>query len=201
MENPILINVPELIETPRLLIKAMKEGMGEEVYMAAKESWQDLREWVPWAQGELPTKTEYEIFCREGYSNWIKRTNLWVGMWEKSSGIYVGGSGLHRPNWKVPSFEIGYWCRSSMTGKGYITETVKALTQMAFEKLNCRRLEIRCDSLNTKSRAVMQRCGFEHEATLKRDSLNCTGKELRDTLVYARFTLSNLEDLEISYGA
>ena len=32
--------------------------------------------------------------------------------------------GLHRIDWAVPKFEIGYWARTSHAGRGYITEDV-----------------------------------------------------------------------------
>jgi RimJ/RimL family protein N-acetyltransferase len=56
---------------------------------------------------------------------------------------------------------------------------------MAFETLQARRVEIRMDDGNLRSRAVAERCGFEFEGVLRRDSLNPAG-EPRDTRVYSR---------------
>lgn len=181
-----LIEIPEIIETERLLIKVVKPGDGQAINEAVLESWETLGKWMPWANGKKPTIEESEVLCRQGYARFILREDIWVGIWRKEDNKYLGGSGFHRPNWDVPSFEIGYWLRDSEVGKGYVTETVKALTKVAFEKLGCKRLEIRCDSTNTRSRNVMEKCGFKHEATLEKEGCAVSG-ELRDTLVYVRF--------------
>ena len=85
----------------------------------------------------------------------------------------------------MPRFEIGYWCRTSYAGKGYITEAVNAITAFAFDVLGARRVEIRCDALNLRSRRVAERCGFPLEATLRQFDRSVDG-ELRDELVFAK---------------
>lgn len=107
-----------------------------------------------------------------------------VGIWQKQTGIYLGGSGLHRIRWEVPSFEIGYWLRASAWGQGYVTETVRLLCALAFETLGGQRVEIRCDARNARSAAVPLRCGFVREACLRNESRDGAGN-LRDTLVFA----------------
>ncbi len=41
-----------------------------------------------------------------------KGVNQAAGLWRKSDGAYIGGSGLHRIDWSVPCVEIGYWLRT-----------------------------------------------------------------------------------------
>jgi len=97
----------------------------------------------------------------------------------------IGGSGLHRIDWSVPRFEIGYWVRTPETRRGYVTETVHALTTFAFDELGAQRVEIRADVRNTRSRAVPERLGYELEGVLRRDCLDPQGRP-RDTAVYSR---------------
>ena len=92
---------------------------------------------------------------------------------------------MHPRDWSVPSFEIGYWLRSSTVGKGYITEAVEALTQAAFQHLHAERIIIRCDSRNVRSARVAERAGYTLEATLRRDARAPDGS-LRDTLQFVR---------------
>ena len=54
---------------------------------------------------------------------------------------------------------------------------------MCFETLGANRVEIRCDALNARSAAVPRRLGFVHEATLRNDTRDHTGK-LRDTFIF-----------------
>ena len=96
----------------------------------------------------------------------------------------VGSSGLHRIDWGVPKFEIGYWCRTRFAGQGYVTEAVQGITAFAFEALGAQRLEIRCDSRNSPSARVAERAGFQLEGELRNNELDTSG-HLRNTLVYA----------------
>ena len=41
-----------------------------------------------------------------------------------------------------------------------MTEAVQRIEQFAFEQLGARRVEIRCDEENMKSRSVAERAGF-----------------------------------------
>jgi RimJ/RimL family protein N-acetyltransferase len=98
--------------------------------------------------------------------------------------VAVGATGLHRMDWSVPRFEIGYWIRRSFEGKGYVSEAVRALTRLAFEALGAERVEIHCGHRNLHSQRVAERCGFVLEGRLRNHRREATG-ELRDTLVYA----------------
>jgi ribosomal-protein-serine acetyltransferase len=105
----------------------------------------------------------------------------------KGSDTLVVSSGLHRIDWDVPRFEIGYWARTPYTGQGYVTETVRGLTNFAFHTLEAKRVEIRCDANNERSAAVARRAGFTHEGTLRFEARDHLTKELRDTVIFARY--------------
>jgi RimJ/RimL family protein N-acetyltransferase len=104
----------------------------------------------------------------------------------KGTGTIVGGSGLHRIDWQVPSFDIGYWCRARFQRQGYVTEAAGAIADFAVRELGARRVTIKCDAENVRSAAIPRRLGFAHEATLRRHRRHHLSGELRDTLVFAR---------------
>ena len=85
-------------------------------------------------------------------------------------------------------FEIGYWCRKRFQRQGYITESTEAITKFAFEVLGAKRVEIRVDPNNVRSRRIPERLGFELEGTLRNDALSTSG-ELRNTLVFAKIQM------------
>ena len=103
----------------------------------------------------------------------------------KGTDTLVGSSGLHRINWQVPKFEIGYWVRRRFQGKGYISEAVVGITQFAFDVLGARRVEIRVDDRNKRSWRIPERLGFSLEAILQNDERDVDGN-LRNTRIYAR---------------
>ncbi|MBI5671041.1 MAG: GNAT family N-acetyltransferase [Chloroflexi bacterium] len=182
--NPLLLNFPDHFETARLLLRAPRPGDGRVVNEAIQESVEHLRPWMPWVH-PVPSVTDTETHSRRMAAKFITREDLALYLFRKSDGLFVGGSGLHRIDWSVPRFEIGYWVRASLEGQGYVTEAVNGITRFAFEVLGAQRVEIRCDSRNTRSAAVARRAGYTLEGCLRHDDWSPDGT-LRDTLVFAR---------------
>lgn len=181
--NPLLLDFPDSFETERLFIRCPRPGDGPTVNAAVRESLEALKPWMPWAQNE-PTLDESETVSRRGHANWHKREDMPLYLF-LHDGTFVGGSGLHRMDWDVPKLEIGYWLRTSCQGRGLMTEAVLGIAEFAFRYLHAERLEIRCDALNLKSKAVAERAGFPLEAHLRHEARDHFGV-LRDTLIYAR---------------
>jgi RimJ/RimL family protein N-acetyltransferase len=65
--------------------------------------------------------------------------------------------------------ELGYRMHRSMWGKGYATEGSKALIDLAFTELGAPRVWAQTMTVNTRSRAVMERCGMRFVRTFVGD--------------------------------
>jgi RimJ/RimL family protein N-acetyltransferase len=180
---PILMNFPHSFETERLVIRCPLPGDGALVYEAATETLELLKPWMDWAQKPLD-QVEMEANIRQAYCQFLERSDLRFHLFEKGSNLFVGSSGLHRIDWRIRKFEIGYWCRKKMMGKGYITEAVRGLTVFAFEILKANRIEIRCDQRNVRSRKVAERLGYTLEGVLRNDQLSADLR-LRNTCIYS----------------
>lgn len=174
---------PEQIETERLIIRCPRAGDGAEVNAAIRETFADLNYWVEWAS-YIPEVEETEARCASRESEMRTGEDFTVHARLKSTGALVLCAGLHPRDWQVPKFEIGYWCRAGYQGNGYVTETVRALTQIGFEHFHANRIEIRCDARNARSKAVAERAGYRLEAMLRNECVAPDG-QLRDTLVFA----------------
>ena len=182
--DALLLDFPESFESDRLTIRAPRPGDGVEINAAVRETFDDLKVWMPWAQ-QMPTLEESESYVRRAQCQFLAREELTLFLFLKGTNTMVGSSGLHRIDWDIPKFEIGYWCRKRFQGQGYITESTEAITAFAFETLGAKRVEIRCDSKNVRSQRIPDRLGFKLEGVLRNDSLSPSG-ELRDTLVFAK---------------
>ncbi len=185
MINPLLLNLPDHLETERLLIRAPRPGEAAVIYAAIIESLDNLRQWMLWAHEEQ-TLQAVEASSRGAIAMFQSREFLRFRLFRKRDGQYVGMSEIHSFDWSVPRCEIGYWVRTSMQGQGYITEGVSALTDFALTTLGANRVEIRCNARNRRSAAVAERAGFTLEARLHHYERD-VGGELRDTLIYVRF--------------
>jgi RimJ/RimL family protein N-acetyltransferase len=185
MTNPILQNVPEVIETERLLIRCPRPGDGAIVYEAVVETLAELRVWnaLPLAMEE-PTIDASEIDCRGCHAAFMSRKNLPWLLFLKEGNVFVGGSSLHSIDWDVPKCEIGYWCRKSQQHRGLITEAVKAITSFAVSELKVRRIGCCSDEQNVPSRRVAERAGYQLEGIRRHDRVAPDG-ELRNSCIYA----------------
>lgn len=184
--KPILRDFPHSFETERLTIRCPLPGDGPELNAALLETWESLRQWMPWAGGEKPTVEESEANVRNAYTKFLTREDLRLSLFLKGTETLVGGSGLHRIDWSVPKFEIGYWVRKRYEGHGYITEAVAGISDFAIRELGAKRIEIQCDALNERSAAVPRRLGFNLEGILKNDDRHHLTGELRDTMIFAK---------------
>jgi RimJ/RimL family protein N-acetyltransferase len=183
--NPSLIEFPEEFTTERLLIRKPFPGDGKYVYKAIQASLNELKPWMPWAHTNQ-TEQDVEANIRDSIAKFITREDLRLHLFDKETGEFIGSSGLHRINWEVPKFEIGYWIDTGFSGRGYITESTEEIIRFAFTELNAKRVEIRCDPRNIKSRAIPEKLGFTLEGILKNDGISVDTKELRDTCVFAK---------------
>lgn len=188
--EPPLIDVPERLAGERTLLLAPRAGTGAEMAVVITQSLSHLRPWMPWAQ-DAPTAESSELVVRRMQADFIARRDLCFHIHasrpDGSAGRLLGGTGLHRIDWAVRRFEIGYWIRPDAAGQGHVSEAVRLLTALAFGGLAARRVEIRCDVRNTRSRAVAERCGFELEGILRNNVLGVDGHP-RDSCVYARIS-------------
>jgi RimJ/RimL family protein N-acetyltransferase len=182
--DPLLMEFPTEFYTERLLIRMPKPGDGKAVYEAIQASLNELKPWMPFAHHDQ-SEEGTELNIREAHANFIKREDLRLLIFHRETGEFIGSSGLHRINWSVPKFEIGYWIDARHSGKGYITEAVQGISNFAFVELKARRVEIRCDSKNLKSRRIPEVLGFTLEGILKHEGRSADGQELRDTCIYA----------------
>lgn len=189
-KDPVLVDVPERLVGEGIVLLAPHAGLGAEMAVVIAQSLSHLRPWMPWAK-EAPTAESAEVVVRRMQADFIARRDLAYQLYARradgSPGRLLGGTGLHRMDWAVRRFEIGYWIRPEAAGRGHVSEAVRLLMALAFDQLAARRVEIRCDPRNLKSRAVAERCGFELEGVLRNDTLGVDGSA-RDTAVYSRIS-------------
>jgi len=161
------MDVPHQIETGRLILRRPEIGDWFAVNNAVNESFEELKPWMGWAQ-ERPTMDVSEDQVHEAMMRWEYGLEYRMYMIEKSTGKFVGSTGFIHPDPAAGSLEIGYWCRTSMSGNGFVTEAVRALTDLALEIGEL--AVIKCDINNKRSISVATKLGYSY------DYLYCSGK-------------------------
>jgi len=79
---------------------------------------------------------------------------------------------------------IGYGIHKDFRNKGLATKAVKLITKYGFEKLKLKRIYGMCRSFNKASARVLQKAGYKHEGTLRKNKF-LNGKYL-DDLIWAK---------------
>ncbi|MGE5674279.1 MAG: GNAT family N-acetyltransferase [Mycobacterium leprae] len=165
-ESPLSIRIPEELVGERIIVRPYREEDAPAFWEAIEESRAHLAPWLPWVH-YYQTPADVPPFLIRSRARWLLREDMVVGIFERATGRFLGGSGLHRIDWSRRSFEIGYWLRKSAEGRGYVSETVQLLTRLAFDTLAAYRVEIRMNVKNDRSRHVPERLGFVHEGILR----------------------------------
>jgi RimJ/RimL family protein N-acetyltransferase len=164
--NPILFDIPNELSSDRLRLRVPRPGDGVIVYPNVRQSLAELKQWMPWATDEYNLDGAEE-WVRKSASEFLSRQTVHYLIFAREDGRHLGNIGTFAIRWKVPSCEIGYWLRTADNGKGYMTEAVGLVTRMMIETLKMRRVEIRADENNKRSRAVAERAGFQLEGILR----------------------------------
>ena len=199
--DPVLIDVPMPIRTPRLYLSPPQAGDGPAMARALEETWDQLAETMPWATDhEHETNPQVkEAFARHKQAEFIKREDIMLMGFPHASNTAIAFCGLHRFCWQRRSFEVGYWIHKDWQGNGYATETANALTRYAFQALGARKVLITHDEGNEASKAVIQKLGFEKEGINKLGTLLPNGRQV-DNHIYALTEPSPLPDIDVNWG-
>jgi RimJ/RimL family protein N-acetyltransferase len=181
---PILVDIPLPIVTDRLMIREPRLGEGRAVNDAIAESFAELSPWLPWCK-TMPSVEDSETFTRESVAKFVERRDIPLRLWSRDGTRLIGSSGLHPQAGEPLKFEIGYWIRTSEAGHGVMTEAVRAIAAFGFDRLEAKRIFIRCDRDNIASRRVAEKAGFTLEGTFRHDFVRNDGT-LGTMCYYAR---------------
>ena len=197
-KSPVLLDLPLPITTKRLVIRPVMAGDGAAMNAAKAETWEQINIWMPWAKA-MTSIDEDEETARRAYAKFLLREDFMMLACERDTGRPVVFTGLHRFDWNVPRFEIGYWCRKSAQGQGLVSESTNALARYAFEVLKARAVAICHADGNDASRAVIERLGFKPEGRAVSSTMTNDGI-IRDHLWYSHTRVEDLPALDVDWG-
>lgn len=173
------------IETERLVIRCWNPQDAPLLQAAAQVNIEHLRPFMPWVNSE-PEALETKIERLRGFRAAFDRDeNYTYAIFDREDRRVLGGTGLH-PRVGAGAIEIGYWIHKDFIGQGLASETAAALTKVAFEIHQLRRVEIHCAPENVRSAAVPRKLGFTHEATL-RERFPYSPVTWTDTMIWSLF--------------
>ena len=138
-----------------------------------------FRPWLDWVDFTVSTD-DTRIFIQKCLDGFEKKVSADLGVMYE--GQWVGSMGFHTIELENGWAEIGYWLSKDHTGKGIMTDCVKAMIDYGFKTLNLHRIQIKCDSANVASKAIPERLGFNLDGTIREDRKH--NGQYSSTLVY-----------------
>jgi ribosomal-protein-serine acetyltransferase len=126
-----------------------------------RESLLELDPWMPWATAD---------FSSDNARTWITASAeaLPLGaafefVIRAADGALLGLCGLNHIDQENRRANLGYWVRTSQTGRGVAVAAVRLLVAWAFEHTDLERLEIMPSVLNLRSQRVADAMGAQRE--------------------------------------
>lgn len=166
------------IETPHLVLRIFEPSDAEVLKTRLDDNLQYMMSWIPWAKNEPEPLEDKRDRIRSWLGDFYSNREYSYGVFEKSSGDFVGSSNLFGRRGKGTT-EVGYWVDHLKTGRGYATEITYALTKLSFEHMGIEKVLLYIDSRNKASQRVPSKLDFTHEYTYRELSKNENGERLK----------------------
>lgn len=162
MELPAVLDLP--VPTERLVLRPFVPEDADALY--AFHSDPDAVRYVPY----LPRTREQvtDVLQRKVANTELRQEGdlLELAVIRTEDDTLVGDVLLALRSVEHQTMEVGYIFAPAWGGRGYATEAVRALVDLAFGPLGARRLIARVDARNQPSSALLARLGFRLEARL-----------------------------------
>jgi RimJ/RimL family protein N-acetyltransferase len=147
------------------------------MFAAVEANRASLLPWLPWAAVDNRTVAEctynIERFRRARDEPLAEYA---MGIFDRETGDFLGGTGFHRLIPEIGQAEIGYWIRGDRARRGLCTEAVAALISSGLKPQKSesggwgfRRIIIVCAEPNVASRRVPEKLGLRLELRAKGD--------------------------------
>lgn len=171
-----------VIETERLILRRPRAEDAEFVFERYASD-PEVTRYVGWPRHrELDESRAFLAFSDDEWRRWPAGPYL---IFSKAAGKLLGGTGLAFETMERAS--TGYVLARDAWGRGYATEALLAMVEHA-QEVGVIRLYALCHPDHRPSARVLEKGGFEHEATLRRYSSfpNLESGTLSDVLCYTR---------------
>jgi ribosomal-protein-serine acetyltransferase len=143
-----------------LALELLAPRHAQELYDAVEENREHLRPWMPWVES-TKSVDDTKAFISTTVSQLASNSGFQTAI--RSGERIIGVVGMHKIDWENKVTSLGYWLAKDAQGKGIMTRACAAYIDHLFSTLNLHRVEIRCATENSRSRAIPERLGFVSE--------------------------------------
>jgi ribosomal-protein-serine acetyltransferase len=182
--DPFAFDPPESFTTPRLVLRLAEPEDADDLFETILSSVNHLKPFIDWAQREW-TLSMVEARIRRTRGYFFSRDSFEWLIWSADATQLLGAMDLHSFAWPMGRAELGFWLTPTAQGHGYVSEAGAAVVPWAASVFH--RIESRCEVGNRRSRAALDRLGFEFEGILRHNTHAVDGS-LVDECVYSKIS-------------
>ncbi len=136
------------------------------LFEAARESTSEMLVWMSWCHPKYSLE-ESTSFILSSEDAWNQKTRFAFAVFDANSNLFLGGVGLNQFNRNHNFANLGYWVRSSQTGRGVATAATLLAAEFGFKDLGLNRIEILTAVGNAASQRVAEKAGAKKEGILR----------------------------------
>jgi RimJ/RimL family protein N-acetyltransferase len=163
-------------------LRAPRRADVAELHEAVRESIAELVPWMAWAHPDYDAVDTAEWVRRAGRAFADGYEFQFVAR-ETGTGRVLGTTGLNAIDRVNRWGNLGYWIRTSATGRGLATRAARLVVGFGFGELDLGRIEILAATGNRRSQAVAERLGAVREGVLRRRLR--VGEAVQDAACYS----------------
>jgi RimJ/RimL family protein N-acetyltransferase len=149
-----------------ITLRPLERTDRDAIYTGVIESIAEISPWLPWCHPAY-APTETASFIESTIQWWAQRSQFAFGIFDAANGAFIGGTGVNQVNAQHRYANIGYWVRTSRTGRGLAPRALRLGAHFAFETLGLHRVEIAAEPDNFASRRVAEKAGATFEGILR----------------------------------
>lgn len=157
-----LLNLPEQLTTERLLLQRLRYEDAEEIFYAYASK-PEVTRYVTW-----PTHTSIKVtreYIHYAHHAWNQGLDYSYTIRLRETSQLIGSYGVINEDGRV---QFGYIISPTFWNQGIATEACAALTTLLKTKPQLYRIGTFVDCDNVASAKVLEKCGYQREATLQR---------------------------------
>ena len=165
-----------------ILVRPLVLDDAEALFQAARESIPEVSRWLPWLHENYSIDETRAFLSLRTNPNPAEEAYSF-GIFDQASERFLGGIGLNFINRVHQMANLGYWVRTSATGKGVAAKATRLVAGFGFFELGLERIEIIAAVDNLASQRVAEKAGAVREC-VARQRLLINGKR-HDAVVFS----------------
>jgi RimJ/RimL family protein N-acetyltransferase len=137
------------------------------LYEAVRQSISEISQWLDWCHANYSLE-EASAFVLSRDEAWKTEDEYGFAVLDVETRMFLGCVGLNQFNRNYQFCNLGYWIRTSHTGRGIASSAARLAARFALAELNLHRVEILAATGNHASQRTAEKIGAVREGELRK---------------------------------